>query len=138
MSLDNYKEKLREADQRADTMFGDILLKVPISEGDDVGKLTDELRTFAAKIHVVGRTEVFPAQIGVSIVDPEKYRYELLDKIAQDLRTVKNIFGEDYRIAISGLDQRISWERTNVSEVELYIDYKFMLLPLVIEDYIGY
>ena len=52
---------------------------------------------------------MFPAQVGVSIVDPEKYRYELLEKIATDSRSVKRIFGEDYRIAISGLASESVW-----------------------------
>lgn len=92
----------------------------------------EKLRRFAESTTVVGRNEVFPNQIGISIVDPEKYRYAVLEAIAEDLKRTKEIFGNDHKVIISGLDQRVQWKRTSISEIEIYIHYEFIVAPLKI------
>ncbi|MCZ6671890.1 MAG: hypothetical protein O7C75_03020 [Verrucomicrobia bacterium] len=41
-----------------------LFAKIPLTGESDVAALEDKFRSFAAKVEVVGRTEVFPNQIG--------------------------------------------------------------------------
>ena len=124
---DSYKIKLLQGHSRADTSSTNLYVKIALKPDDNVYKLTDELRKFVSGIKVSGRTVLFPGEVGLSIVDPEQYRYELIKLIANDVKQVIDIFGDKSAFTIDGLDQKMGIRRVSVTEVELYFHYSFTI-----------
>jgi hypothetical protein len=86
------------------------------------------MAAFIDKARVVGRTEIDSEdEIALSVVNPERYRYEIVPKIAEDARKLQASIGGACKVNLSGLASRVSWERTDVAELTLYLPYKVEL-----------
>jgi hypothetical protein len=107
-----------------------LFAKVPLAEADDAGALADRLRAFVRSVKVQGRTEIFTGDIGLSIKNPERYRYEVVAAIAADVRKLRDAFGDTFEIIVRGLDARLQWQRSSAAEVELYLPFKYELFPV--------
>lgn len=118
-----------EADhRRPDTTKTELYIKRAIGPNDDVGSILRSLRAFIAKARPSGRTEIEPVgDVALSIVNPDKYRYEIIEKIAADARKLQAAIGPQCRVDIAGLSKRVAWERTDVSILTLYIPYEVQL-----------
>lgn len=113
-----------EDQKRSDTSVVDIYVKVTLTEKDDTKKRIADLRAFIKQAKLVGRTEIeTKGDVGLSIVNPEKYRAELLARISEDNIRLGNAMGKRCEVKIGGLERRIEWRRTGVSELTLYIPY---------------
>jgi hypothetical protein len=113
-----------EEQKKSDTSVVDIYVKVTLTEKDDTKKRIADLRAFIKQAKLVGRTEIEPTgDIGLSVVNPEKYRAELLAKIAADNFGLSQAMGKNCDVAVSGLERRTEWQRTGVAELTLYIPY---------------
>ena len=109
---------------RIDTNYVDIYVKSSVTDSVEVKEQISKLRSFIAKQKLSGRTEIEPrGDIGLSIVGPEQYRYEILRKITQENDRIRAIVGEQCSITVGGLEGRVTWERTSVDELTLYIPY---------------
>lgn len=129
LSLQNYQVRLEDQHDKADASSVELLFKLPLLPSDDVAALTSKLRQFSRKVQVVGRTEVFSGEIGISMKNPERFRYEVISKIAEDVKKLKGLFGDGFEILVKGLDQRLQWRRATISEIELYLPYSYEVLP---------
>lgn len=113
---------------RPDTSRASIYVKMALGEKDDVPAAIASLKSFIKKARVAGRTEIFPeGDVGLSLVTPEKYRYDIIARITEDARKLRQTVGAQCRIEISGLSNRVSWQRSDVSELTLYIPYEVQL-----------
>ncbi|MDD4061852.1 MAG: hypothetical protein PHW08_14290 [Kiritimatiellae bacterium] len=121
------KLKLSEGSDRADTSSAVLYIKVPLKADDDVPGLTEELRKFVFSTTVAGRTELLPGEVGLSLLEPEQYRHELVGAIAKDVVQVASLFGESASFTVTGLDQKMKIRRVGVTEIELYLDYGFVV-----------
>jgi hypothetical protein len=130
LNTQNYQVRLQDAQAKADTSTVELYLKLPLTASDDVGALTNRLRQFAQKIRIVGRTEVFAGEIGISVKNPERFRYEVISKVAEDVKKMKELFGDSFEIVVKGLDQRLKWQRSSISELEFYIPYTYEVFPV--------
>jgi hypothetical protein len=125
---DSYELPLANRGNRPDTSQVSIYIKQAIGPDDDVAAIIARLGAFIAKARVVGRTELDPdADVALSVVNPERYRYEILPLIAADARKLQAAIGGQCRVDLSGLASRVSWERTDVAELTLYLPYKVEL-----------
>jgi hypothetical protein len=114
--------------KRPDTSSASIYVKLALGEKDDVPAAIASLRAFIKKARVSGRTEIEPdGDVGLSLVTPEKYRYEIIAKITEDAKKLREAVGQKCRIQLSGLSSRVSWQRSDVSELTLYIPYQIQL-----------
>lgn len=129
LTQQNYAVRLSNEQAKADTSSVELLFRLPLSPSDDVGALTKQLREFSQATSGIGRTEIFPGEIGISVKNPERFRYELIGRIAEDVKKTKNLFGESFEIIVNGLDQRLKWRRTSTSELEFYLAYSYSVLP---------
>jgi hypothetical protein len=84
-----------------------------------------------------GRTEIFTGNLGLSIRNPEKYRYEVVQAVAEDVKKLREAFGDTFEIVVSGLDARLKWERSSVSEIELFLPYRYEVFPSKVSKAIG-
>lgn len=114
-----------EDKKRPDTSRVEIYVKVTLTAGDDTKARIAALRKFIEKTPLVGRTEVEPMDdVGLSIVGPEKYRYDILARIAEENARLAKVVGSKCEVKVSGLSRRVMWERTEVAELMLYIPYE--------------
>lgn len=114
--------------KRADTSTTSIYVKMALREKDNVPAAIASLNGFIKKARVSGRTEIEPeGEVGLSLVTPEKYRYDIISRITADARKLRDAVGDKCRIELSGLANRVSWQRSDVSELTLYIPYQIQL-----------
>lgn len=124
INLDDESLQLLEDHQRVDTSYIDIYAKVALNPDRSSKVQISDLREFISGVKKAGRTEILPlGDIGLSIVGPEQYRYEIIEKIAAENAKVSRAMNADCEITIGGLEGRVQWERTSVSELTLYIPY---------------
>jgi len=128
ISLDGFQLELSRGD-RPDTSETFLYVKTPIKTDSNVEKLIEQLNGFIKKSQKHGRTEIFnDGELVLSIINPQKYRNELLKLIATDLNDTISIFGDNYVAKIQGISESLQWERESVSELRLYIEYDFALM----------
>lgn len=109
---------------RADTSIVDIFVKITLVAGDDTKARIASLRQFIERTKPAGRTEVVPlGDVGLSVVNPERYRYDILAKVAEDSARLAKAMGNKCQVKVGGLEGRVKWERTAVTELTLYIPY---------------
>lgn len=124
VNLDDESLQIIEDKRRADTSSINIFVKTTLSANDNTKERIAELRKFIADARLAGRTEIEPlGDIGLSIVDPERYRYDILAKIAEENVRMVQAMGGKCRIKLGGLEGRVQWERTDVAELTLFIPY---------------
>lgn len=124
VSLTDESLQIIEDKKRADTSRVEIFVKVTLAAGDDTKAKIASLRKFIEKTQLAGRTEIDPlGDVGLSIVGPEKYRYEILARIAAENARLTKAIGSKCEVKVSGLSGRVRWERTEVAELMLYIPY---------------
>jgi hypothetical protein len=124
ITLDDESLQLIEDRQRVDTNYVDIYAKVELNSDRAAKAQIGDLREFIAGVKKSGRTEVLPiGDIGLSIVGPEQYRYEIIRKIAEERSRISEAMEANCSFSVKGLEGRVQWERTSVSELTLYIPY---------------
>jgi hypothetical protein len=123
---DNYRIPLRSEDGgRPDTSWVDLYVKVALTPESNVAQTVTSLTEFIKAAKVTGRTLVTSGeQVSLSLVTPEKYRLEIVKKIVDDVAILRGTVGANCKIKISGLENRVMWTRTDVSELTLYIPHK--------------
>jgi len=125
---ENYEIPLQSVGQRPDTSWTELYVKVALAPGDDVSKSLSALSTFISKARVTGRTEIQPENdVALSVVNPERYRFEIIGQISADAKKLQNAVGTQCRVSITGLSNRVSWQRSDVSQLTLYIPYEVEL-----------
>ena len=124
IDLDENTLQLLADRERTDTSYIDIYAKISFDPNRDSKKQVEELREFVDSTKVAGRTEIIPrGDIGLSIVGPEQYRYEIIEKIGTENAKILESMKANCDVAIGGLEGRVEWERTSLSELTLYIPY---------------
>jgi hypothetical protein len=124
----DYEVPLDKGAKRPDTNATELYVKMALAEKDNVQKAMAALSAFIMKARVSGRTEVEPAgDVGLSLVTPEKYRYDIIAKITGDAKRLQAAVGSQCKVEISGLSNRVSWQRSDISELTLYIPYQVQL-----------
>lgn len=122
VNLNNDSLEIIEDKRVTDTSFVNISIKVAIDTRKNAKAQINELKKFVSNAKLVGRTELEESgDIGLSIVSPEKYRYQILSLIAAENQKLKQTFGENCKVSNSGLAGRVEWDRTDVDELVLYI-----------------
>ncbi len=113
-----------EDQKRSDTSVVNIYVKVTLTDRDDTKKRISDLRAFIKQAKLIGRTEIEPTgDVRLSIVNPERYRSDLLARIAEDNANLSRSMGKKCNVTVGGLERRIEWQRTGVAELTLYIPY---------------
>jgi hypothetical protein len=125
IKLDDESLNLIKDRNRVDTSYVNIYVKVAYQENHDAKDQIKEIKEFITNSKVVGRTEIDElGDIGLSIVGPEQYRYEILAAISAENGKIKSAIGGHCEIIISGLEGRVEWERVSVGELMLFIGHR--------------
>ena len=124
----DYAVPMAERGNRPDTSSAEIYVKMALGEKDDVTKSIAALNAFIKGAHLDGRTEIEQqGDVGLSLVTPEKYRYEIIARIAEDAKKLQTTVGSQCKVELTGLSSRVSWRRSDISELTLYVPYEVQL-----------
>ncbi|MCV6622212.1 MAG: hypothetical protein OIF51_10735 [Cellvibrionaceae bacterium] len=124
IKLNDDSLQLIEDRKKSDTSYVNIIVKVALNEKQSPKQQIAELRKFISKAKLVSRTEIeLLGDIGLSIVGPEQYRYEILEKVAFESKKVKELLGGTCEMKVAGLEGRVEWDRSGMAELTLYIRY---------------
>ncbi|MCG8443379.1 MAG: hypothetical protein MI723_16370 [Caulobacterales bacterium] len=137
LTADNWRRGIGPGG-RPDTSVTYVRVKTPIPEEVESSfELTDRLGAFVSAVETTGRTELIASDaIDVSIVDPQQYRGELIERIGDDMRRVTQAMGGDYRVVAKGLDRSIEWVRVSDIDLAIYLPYSFDVVPRSFTSYL--
>jgi len=131
LTKSNFKLQLQAHRHKPDTSLTHLLVKAALDQKASANEISTSIKNFIKNAEIAGRTEVLPAgNLGLSIVRPEKYRKELIRKIAADARSAAEAFGSDYRITLKGLESPLQWERQGLDTMALFIPYEYDIVPV--------
>ncbi|MEM1264183.1 MAG: hypothetical protein AAGH76_17420 [Pseudomonadota bacterium] len=108
IDLNDEALQLLEERNRVDTSYVDIYAKVALDPDRSSKAQIGDLREFIAGVDKSGRTEILPqGDIGLTIIGPEQYRYEILGQIAEENVKVNEAMNGNCKISIGGLESRV-------------------------------
>lgn len=118
-----------EDKSRADTSYFYFSVKQKISQKKSADEQEASLEKFIKSAKKVGRTELdLSGEADLSIVNPEKYRYEVIKKIAEENTSLRHAIGQTCDIELDGISNRVKWQRSGIIELVIYIPYRTQLL----------
>lgn len=127
---DSMLDAVIKPDRKADTSVAVLVVKTRILPGDTFDAATGRIKAFADKTAKVGRTEILPdEEWNLTLIGPQKRRPEVLDLIAEDARVTAKRFGDDYAVAVEGLQLPLSWYQSAPLELALYVPYRLTVTP---------
>ena len=122
VNLNDDSLEIIEDKRVTDTSFVNISIKVAIDSKKTAKSQIAELKKFVKNAKLIGRTELEESgDIGLSIVSPEKYRYQILSLVSAENQKLKQTFGENCKVTNDGVAGRVEWDRTDVDELVLFI-----------------
>jgi hypothetical protein len=123
-------DKTITADTRADTSSAYIVIRTELSKTDTFEASTKRIQEFILHTPKTGRTEILidePYNLG--LMNAERYRAELVAKIADDSKHTAALFGAGYQIRIEGLQHAVQWFQSGKLDLSLYIPYGLVISP---------
>jgi len=132
LTEDSSKFRLRNKPcGRGDTRCTSMLLKTPIPKGKiDPETLSNRLESFVSGIEKIGRTSIVRSgSVGISVVDINQYRSEIISIIMEEINSIQTALGEGHKVKLTGIDQKVEYSRSGLLDVALYIPYEYSILP---------
>jgi hypothetical protein len=86
-----------------------------------------QVRDVIDGMKLTGETKPLDGNVGLYLKQPASYRREILQKIFDDLDFVKKGLGADFEVRATGLNQQVKIRACSETEVELWIDYSFVI-----------
>lgn len=118
-----------EEKSRADTSYLYISVKQKINTNKPASEQEASLKKFIKSSKKIGRTELdMSGDIDLSIVNPEKYRYEVIKKISEESVQLRETLNQNCNIQFDGLSNRVQWARTDIIELTIYIPHKTQVI----------
>ena len=117
----------------------DIRLKTAIpADAVDGQALVKRLRGFVTSTETEGRTVVSATgAVDISILNPEQYRGEVIKLITAEIKLITSELGDDYKVILQDLERPLEWRRVGIIDLELYIPYRFQIIPGTISSIIS-
>jgi hypothetical protein len=124
VNLSDQSLQILEDKKHVDTSSVNLYVKITLQSSDNTKERIADLRKFIQRTKPEGRTEIeAQGDVGLSVVNPERYRYEIMEQIAtENERMVSSMHGKCH-IKLSGLERRVHWERTDIVQLTLFIPY---------------
>ena len=120
----DFRIDLEEGDDREDTNSATNFIKYALTPTTHVIAAIRTLHDFVRGAKMLGRSKLVPSgEMALSVVNPERYRGEVIAALAAIVRDLLTAFGPTCKIAISDFSQRLQWQRSDISELTLYLPY---------------
>lgn len=113
---------------KTDTSYLKFSVKHKVNPKVSAATQEAALEHFIKSSKKVGRTEIeMNGDTDLSIVNPEKYRYEVIQTIVEENARLRQAVGEKCSINLDGLGNRVQWQRSGITELVIYIPYRTQL-----------
>ncbi|MCB1104886.1 MAG: hypothetical protein H7A44_09240 [Opitutaceae bacterium] len=109
------------------TSHANIVIFADISPTVSLADRAKQVRDLLDAVKLSGNTRLADGYIGLYIKNSSSYRREILAKIFADLEFVKEGLGPEFEIRATGLNQRVKMRACSETDVELWIDYSFVI-----------
>ena len=86
-----------------------------------------QVRDLLSGTKLPGEVKLLDGNVGLYLKQTPGYRREILQKIFEDLEFVKKGLGAEFEVRPSGLNQQVRSRVCSESEIELWIDYSFVI-----------
>jgi hypothetical protein len=124
----NYKNLYLAVGPRVDTNVVSVMVKMKFAGSIETAR--QKMQAFVKSVPRSGRGAIDAAQnTSLTIINPDQYRTEIIKLVAEDARKQAAVFGPDYAVQVSGIDNQVFWSQISLSDVFLYIPYKFTIVP---------
>jgi hypothetical protein len=129
LTRENHQVELETNDKRPDTNHVELTVQVDIvGDPTKAQSIIADMRRFIRGSEKIGRTEIdITGDTGLVMNRPERFRYEIIDAIAQDSKRLMDAMALDCKVEIDGLNGRVQWERASAAELLLYIPYSMTI-----------
>jgi hypothetical protein len=131
LTLANYRNlELEEDEDRDEVEQVSFLVKTRLAAGMDAKAALERIEAFVKAVPAVGRAEMEKVgDLTLSVVGPDQYRAAIVDLVAADARAMAVRLGPAYAVHADGLDQAVLWSRASLTEVYLYVPYRYSIVP---------
>ena len=120
----DYQIPLTDDGDRDDASHATIYVKLALTPQTDVAQAINTLESFIGDAKMVGRTSLdSEGEVALSVINPERYRGEVITAIAQSVKELRAALGDRCRINVGDFSRRLQWQRSEVSELTLYLPY---------------
>ena len=99
-----------------------LIVAIDKTKGDIYSCMADA-RRFMADLRLPGKTQYSVGDPALSVDNPEQYRKQLVQLIAQELGTMKEIIGSKTTFTLEGLHRPVMVRALDEINVELFIPY---------------
>ena len=102
-------------------------VRAQLGEGVELLEVVRRIRGFTDSLKLPSKTsKMLGDSVSLGVDEPERYRGELLKRIAADIRFVQEQLGQGGEVTIIGLERPVRWRRASVREVELFLPYSLV------------
>jgi len=102
-------------------IFADLVPEIRLADR------TKQVRDLLDRTTLPGATKLVDGSVGLYLKQPSAYRREILQKIFEDLDFVRKGIGAEFEIRPTGLNQQVRMRACSETDVELWIDYSFVI-----------
>jgi hypothetical protein len=114
---------------RVDTSRVTVLLRTPVTAEDTLESVRARVDRFVAAAPKPGRVEMQAGELSLSMLDPNRFRPQILAAIAADARAVAQAMGAGYTPSVGGLENQVAWKRTGDLDLTLFVPYTIEAQP---------
>lgn len=116
---------LQPDDDRDDASRAVLYIKYALTPQSDVPRAVKTLGEFVDNAKMIGRSSIEPlGDVALSIVNPERYRPEVIQALAASVKDLQQAFGANCKVNLGDFSTRLQWQRSDVSELTLYLPYR--------------
>ena len=121
----DYRIPLQPDDDRDDASRTVLYIKYALTPQSDVPRAVKTLGQFVDTATMVGRSSIEPlGDVALSVVNPERYRQEVIQALANSVKDLQQAFGANCKVNLGDFSTRLQWQRSDVSELTLYLPYR--------------
>jgi len=130
----NYEVEVEESGDETTASLR-IKKKIPTNAANPE-QIVAELVRFVHQVAVVGRTTLEADEsVEISIIDPNRYRADVIQRFGEDVNRIRTALGPDYRLLVMNIDRPVKFVRVGPLEVALYIPYSFVVVPATMNSF---
>jgi hypothetical protein len=130
LTIGTFQSGIRRG-SRPDTSRAFLKVKTQIPDTvADSYKLANKLGAFVENIPEVGRTTIDSYdEVAVSVVNPYQYRSSVIKLVTDEINSISQALGGNYRAVIEDIDEELKWVRSGDLNLAFYIPYDYKIIP---------
>ncbi len=99
-----------------------------INDNTDIFDASAKLESVIRNLSFPGDTDLDIESISLGVMEPEKYRKELLEKIQSHIQETASVLKNSQKITVSGLEKPVRVVQSGGTKVNLFIDYELSII----------